>query len=715
MRLAIFTQVADPNDPNLGVFFRWFTLLSTHFRKTTIVALSAGNIGEAPGNISFFSAGKERGRGRILRRLLFLVHSLRAVFRSDVIFVHMIPEYVLAVGWIAKLLGKRVYLWYAHGAVTWKLKLAHSIVDGVISSSPQGFRLPSKKATFVGQGIDTDLFRPGERKSSDSLRLITVGRISPAKGIHNMLLALGVLKERGTAFHFSVVGAPITKKDYAYEKALKESVREYSLSDSISFLGPVAPRNVARLLLEHDLFLNLSATGSLDKAVLEAMSAGLSVITANPAYRSLLPERYFLDRPSPKLLAERIEALRGEPHPVNHLREIVLRGHNLETTIEKIAARLKRQKLIYISPLRYPSDMAGSAFSMKSCEAFADQGMEVELWVPWRRNLKLAGEDPFAYHGVKRNFSIIRLPAIDIPIGKPFFYLLQATFGISVWLRSLFSGSNTIFYSHEEFSLMLLAATGRSTVYEMHDFMNDNAADRLFVRRVEKVISTNTWKRDKLMEVFGVPREKVFVTPNAVDLKDFMNTMCQGEARARLKLPENRVTAVYTGQLYGWKGVNTLIEASKLLLGVLVYIVGGTAAEIDKLKNAHGEISNVVFVGQRPHTEIPVWLAAADMLILPNTAKEEISKHYTSPVKLFEYMASGRPIIASDLPSIREVVDETVVHFFEPDSPEDLAAKMEEVMKNSESALAKAQNAKEAVKRYTWEARAASILKFLQG
>lgn len=119
-------------------------------------------------------------------------------------------------------------------------------------------------------------------------------------------------------------------------------------------------------------------------------------------------------------------------------------------------------------------------------------------------------------------------------------------------------------------------------------------------------------------------------------------------------------------------------------------------------------------VGHRPHQEIPYWLKAADVLVLPNSAKEKISRFYTSPLKLFEYMASGTPIVASDLPSIREVLNEKNAVLVKPDSPEFLTAGIMKVLENPYLSDKISKQAFQDVQNYTWEKRAEKILRFIK-
>jgi glycosyltransferase involved in cell wall biosynthesis len=105
-------------------------------------------------------------------------------------------------------------------------------------------------------------------------------------------------------------------------------------------------------------------------------------------------------------------------------------------------------------------------------------------------------------------------------------------------------------------------------------------------------------------------------------------------------------------------------------------------------------------------------LSAADALVLPNSAEKTISAEYTSPLKLFEYMAAGKPIVASDLQSVREVLDEGNACLVPPDNPKALAKGIHSVLDNPDYATRLGERAKADGVQYSWVCRAEAITSF---
>ncbi|OGC95685.1 hypothetical protein A2590_00030 [Candidatus Adlerbacteria bacterium RIFOXYD1_FULL_48_8] len=213
----------------------------------------------------------------------------------------------------------------------------------------------------------------------------------------------------------------------------------------------------------------------------------------------------------------------------------------------------------------------------------------------------------------------------------------------------------------------------------------------------------------------GYPAEKILVASDAVDVSEFSGTKDVVGLKAELGIPEDKHVIVYTGSIdEPWKGVGVLYEASKLLDdSYQIVVVGGKEHYVEYFKKEYPERANFLMVGQKPHESIPSYIALADVVVLPNSGKQAISAISTSPMKLFEYMASGVPIVASDLPSIREVLNPDNAFLVEADNPQALAEGIESVMKQREVASARAAQAQRDVQAYTWDNRARSILSFV--
>ena len=371
-------------------------------------------------------------------------------------------------------------------------------------------------------------------------------------------------------------------------------------------------------------------------------------------------------------------------------------------------------KFLYIANVRLPTPRAHGLQIMKMCEAFADAGAEILLAIP---DIKGASDsDPYAYYGVRKNFVIRRFLALDwLFLGFFGYWLRVLTFAFSLIIlgRKKWKSHDVIF-SRDIFSALLISYFRRRVFFEMHDWPpRGHWFWGIALRRLDGIISTNSWKAEKLHLMFGIPREKILACPNGFDPNLFKINDSQEILRKRFNLPVNKKIVLYSGQLYGWKGVDIMAEAARLLPEHLFVFVGGAGNDLKTFKNKYSGVKNIMITGQRPYSEIPRWLKAADILVLPNSAKSDESRYATSPIKLFEYMASGVPIASSDLPSIREIVSEKEVYFFEPDNPVKLAAAVKSILQNYAAASARAANALEKSWKYSWEMRAKFILSFV--
>lgn len=359
-------------------------------------------------------------------------------------------------------------------------------------------------------------------------------------------------------------------------------------------------------------------------------------------------------------------------------------------------------KLIYLSSARIPDEWAHVTQIMKMCEAFVEIGNEVELVVPARAGTR--SDDPFAQARVKPIFTITRLPCLDLFPGKQgrFLFLLR-TFSFLVSARFYLTLKKyDLLYTRELFIL------GRSSkaVFETHSMHSVRSVLSALKSARGIVAITNGLKNDLVAS--GLDGSRIIVAPDAVSLEDFANPESKAEARTRLGLSGTTKMAFYIGILDPWKGTGTLYAAAKLLHpDVRVVVIGGFDGEEKRLADEHPYAR---FLGYRPYSELPGNQQAADVLILPNSGKEAISAKYTSPLKLFTYMASGVPIVASDLPSLREILSEKNAFLVPPDDPEALAAGIRYVFEHKDEANMRAHQARIDVEQYTWHARARNIM-----
>lgn len=378
-----------------------------------------------------------------------------------------------------------------------------------------------------------------------------------------------------------------------------------------------------------------------------------------------------------------------------------------------------KKRLYLIFHNRFPGEKAASLFAAKSAEAFAREGIEVTLLVP--RRFFRRGPDPYYYYAVENNFRVLYLPVVDflwLPTFQTlFFWLSFATFSVSVLMYLLaVSREEDILFSNESLPLWLLSFFRPNTFYEMHDFPESKLEwFRNFIGRMRWVLAHNTWKAERVEKELGVPKEKILCVPNAVDVKKFHLMITPREARKKIGLPLDKKIILYTGHLYEWKGVDTLFDAAfQLPEEYLVVFVGGTPKDMTRVKARNSESDGrALFVGTRSHREMPLWQAAADVLVLPNTAKEKISAYYTSPMKLFEYMASERPIVASRLPSIEEIVSDREVLFFEPDNAKALAGAIVHSLADRVGSESRARAALKKVQGFDWSLRTKKIVEFM--
>lgn len=355
----------------------------------------------------------------------------------------------------------------------------------------------------------------------------------------------------------------------------------------------------------------------------------------------------------------------------------------------------------YLAFVRLPTEKAHGLQIMKTCEAFAHAGARIELAIG-----RQGRGDPFATYGVKKNFSLSILRGPDLVSWGSLGFIFSLLWFSEVAARQSAFWEADIIYSRDALILLQYIFLRRTLVYEAHQ--KPNLVSRFVARRAYRLVVISRALASAYVAA-GVPREKIIVAPDAVDPDFFSQTPERAAARAEVGLAGAEKVVLYLGHLYARKGADTLATAASRIPDTVFLFVGGIEKDIRRFTAIYGSTPNMQIVGYVPREKIPLYLAAADLLVLPSSAKDEDSARYGSPMKLFEYMASATPILASNVPALREVLTDDSAYFFKPDDAEDLARVASRVLADPARA-ARGETAREEAKQYSWEARARTIL-----
>ncbi len=388
-------------------------------------------------------------------------------------------------------------------------------------------------------------------------------------------------------------------------------------------------------------------------------------------------------------------------------------------------------RILYLADIRFPLERANGIQTMETCHALARRGHDVSLVV--RPDTHTPARDPLTYYGLPAaaTLHIERAPVGGPPIARRIGYL---AFALG---RALGAARHDVVMTRDLGVASLLVGIPRSmrapAVYESHGYAPEVAAalpglvetaarpSAAKLRRLAKR-EARVWRRaDGYVTITAALGDEMRARHGARDrcavIHDGVRVPpgARFDAEHRSLLP--RVTGpyvplvAYAGHLYPWKGVEVLLEALALVPDARGLIVGGHAEEpdLDRLKALAGRLgiaSRVEFAGIVEPSRVHACLQRADILVLPNPASA-ISTRFTSPLKLFEYMSAGRAIIASDLPSIREVLHHEVdALLVAAGDPRAFAAGIDRIVSHPALAARIARAAFDAAHEYSWDRRA---------
>ena len=381
--------------------------------------------------------------------------------------------------------------------------------------------------------------------------------------------------------------------------------------------------------------------------------------------------------------------------------------------------------ILYLSDIRFPLERANGIQTMETCYALAERGHHVQLVV--RPDTYLPARDPFEFYGLVATSRLVfnYAPVIGSPIVRRAVYLayvIEHLLGSRQW--------NMIFTRDLGVAATVLRFPARfraPIVYESHGYApvfaetlaelvtgKESGGSRK-LRRLEKrerrvwqcadgYVATTQVLVDELTRRFGT-REQLVTLGNATHIENAPSL----ESGTASGLP----VAVYAGHFYHWKGVDVFLEALALVPGLRGLLVGGHPGDPDEarlkaLVHTLGIGDRVTFTGLVPRAEVGRLVRSATVCVVPTV--DTPSARYTSPLKLFEYMACGRPVIISDLPPVREVVEnEQTALLVPPGDAGKLAAAFRRLLGDKVLAARITRCASEVVSKYSWAQRAKNL------
>ncbi|OIO08691.1 hypothetical protein CO115_02590 [Candidatus Falkowbacteria bacterium CG_4_9_14_3_um_filter_36_9] len=261
--------------------------------------------------------------------------------------------------------------------------------------------------------------------------------------------------------------------------------------------------------------------------------------------------------------------------------------------------------------------------------------------------------------------------------------------------------------------------------YEVHSFfqrnMIDELVDRFLSRYVNNFIFVTKNLADRYIIKYSISKNKTLVSPDGVDLEIFNINLSKEGARKKLGLPFDKKIIIYTGKFKTMgmdKGINDILKVLKIINdnNLLFVAVGGSKNELDyynKLANQLNTQEKVKLFGMTTQDNLAIYQKAADALLMPFPHNTHYA-YYMSPLKMFEYMASKQPIIASDLPSIREVLNKNNSIIVKPERPDELAKGVKIALEDKNLVKKITEQAFQDVGRYTWKIRVEDILEFIK-
>ena len=367
-------------------------------------------------------------------------------------------------------------------------------------------------------------------------------------------------------------------------------------------------------------------------------------------------------------------------------------------------------RIVCISASQVPSDTANSIQVMKVCQAFTQIGHEVILLVPGRQPDGFMPVDMQKHYGLQTLFNVEWVMARN---------RRQFPWVATQHARRL--GADLIYaWPMQAATLGLLRKV--PAMLELHDLPSGTFGPLWFeffltLKGQKRLLPITKALRTAVEQKYRpLPGEQVVLAPDGVDFERYTSLPVPAAARREAGLPSN-TTVLCTGHLYEGRGAALFLSlAGKFPQASFVW-VGGRPTDVENWKKQASDaaLANVTFAGFVPNASIPLYQAAADVLLMPYqetvaTSSGGNTASICSPMKMFEYMATGRAILTSDLPVLHEVLDDSMAVFCPSSDQQAWEAALGNLLADDKRRQALGQCARLNAEKYSWVKRAERIL-----
>lgn len=384
------------------------------------------------------------------------------------------------------------------------------------------------------------------------------------------------------------------------------------------------------------------------------------------------------------------------------------------------------REIVVVANTRLPSQRAQALQVVQTSAAFERCGYRTTVLHALRAQVEPlpAGVDVYTWYGVPAGpRPVVRaVPCVDwidaVPVRWQYWpaRLQERTFARNAARVVAREHPQAFVYAREVEAALPLLRKGRKGVFlEVHRVPEGRLrrAELLECAQLQAgcVAISGGVQADLL--ALGVRAEQVVVEHDGFESTRFAHLPDKAVARQKLGLAPDVSVVVYTGGLLEWKGVDVLVDAARLLPHVQFVIAGGMASDVARLRVKAAGLAHVRIDGFVAPELVSLYLAAGDVGVVPNRSQPAISSKYTSPLKVFESLCSGLPLVVSDLPSMRDVLTEHTAEFVQPDDPAALAAGLQRLLADPVRRAYLTEHGRSAAHGRDWDTRAQRLVAWM--